>query len=363
MLERINRAYAHIAKAHKVLGRTINIMEVCGTHTVSIFRAGLRTAFPEGLKLLSGPGCPVCITDQGYIDAILEFSERPDIIIATYGDMIRVPGRNGSLEQKTNRGNVKIILSAQDVLKLAKQYPDKKILFVAVGFETTAPATAVLANEALQQDIKNIFIFSNHKLVVPAMEALLSSKNHRIDAFLCPGHVSVIIGCDAYLPIVEQFQKPCVVAGFEPMQIIEAISEICRQLAENEPQLGSVYQAAVTPGGNKTAQKIINDTFDISDGYWRGLGEIKKSTLKLKEKFSGLDAEKQLGIEFIPEQDLTGCCCGEVLCGLMDPPDCGLFATSCTPDTPVGPCMVSSEGACAAWFKYTRKKRRADGGK
>jgi hydrogenase expression/formation protein HypD len=358
MLDRINEAYRQIARAQKAIGRTVNIMEVCGTHTVSIFRAGLRTALPEGLKLLSGPGCPVCITDQGYIDAILSFADRSDIIIATYGDMIRVPGRNGSLEQKTNRGNIKIILSAEDVLKLAKQYPDKKILFIAVGFETTAPATAVLANEALQQGIKNIAIFSNHKLVVPAMAALLTTKNHRIDAFICPGHVSVIIGCDAYLPIVEQFHKPCVVAGFEPMQIIDAISEICRQLAEDEPQLGSVYQAAVTPLGNKTAQKIINDTFDISDGYWRGLGEIKKSTLKLKEKFSSLDAEKQLGVKFIPEEDLTGCCCGEVLCGLMDPPDCGLFATSCTPDSPVGPCMVSSEGACAAWFKYTRKKKR-----
>ncbi len=277
MLERINTAYTNIARAQKVIGRTVNIMEVCGTHTVTIFRAGLRTALPEGLKLLSGPGCPVCITDQGYIDAILEFADRSDIIIATYGDMIRVPGRNGSLEQKTNRGNVKIVLSTEDVLKLAKQYPDKKILFIAVGFETTAPATAVLANEAMQQGIKNIFIFSNHKLVVPAMEALLTTKNHRIDAFICPGHVSVIIGCDAYLPIVEKYQKPCVVAGFEPMQIIDAISEICRQLAEDEPQLGSVYQAAVTPSGNKTAQKIINDTFDIADGYWRGLGEIKKA--------------------------------------------------------------------------------------
>lgn len=359
MLERINMAYTQIARAQKVLGRTVNIMEVCGTHTVTIFRAGLRSALPEGLKLLSGPGCPVCITDQGYIDAILKFSERDDIIIATYGDMIRVPGRNGSLE-KNNRGNIRIILSAQDVLKIAKENPDKKILFIAVGFETTAPSTAVLANEALEQGIKNIFIFSNHKLVVPAMAALLETKNHRIDAFICPGHVSVIIGCDAYLPIVERYQKPCVVAGFEPMQIIDAISEICRQLAENEPQLGSVYQAAVTPHGNITAQKIIKDTFDITSGYWRGLGEIKNSTLKLKEKFAALDAEKQLGIEFIPEQDLTGCCCGEVLCGLMDPPDCGLFATHCTPDTPVGPCMVSSEGTCAAWFKYTRKKKQND---
>lgn len=358
MLERINKAYKQIARANQTLGRRINVMEVCGTHTVSIFRTGLRDVLPDCLKLLSGPGCPVCVTDQGYIDAVLSLSERDDIIIATYGDMIRVPGRNGSLEQKTNKGNIKIISSAQDALNLAKQMPDKKILFVAVGFETTTPATAVLANEALNQGIKNLFIFSNHKLVIPAMKALLSEKNHRIDAFLCPGHVSVIIGSDAYKPIVEKFKRPCVVSGFEPMQIIVAISEICRQLADGTPAVASLYDAAVTPQGNRTAQKIINESFDIVDGYWRGLGKIPKSTLKLKEKFSSLDAEKQLGIQFIPEEDLTGCRCGEVLCGLIDPVECGLFANSCTPDTPVGPCMVSSEGACAAWYKYARRKRR-----
>lgn len=359
MLERINRAYVQIARATSVLGRKINIMEVCGTHTVSIFRTGLRDAFPEGLKLLSGPGCPVCITDHGYIDAVISMAERDDCIIATYGDMIRVPGRKGSLEQRTKKGNIKIILSAEDVLKLAKENPGKKILFVAVGFETTAPATAVVVNEARQQDIKNLFIFSNHKTVIPAMKALLSDVNNKIDAFLCPGHVTVIIGSDAYVPIVEQFKKPCVVAGFEPMQIIEAISEICKQLADNSPAVASVYPAAVNAGGNKTAQKIINDTFDDVDGYWRGLGQIKQSTLKLKDAFSDFDAEKQLGVQFIPEEDMTGCRCGEVLCGLIDPPDCGLFANKCTPDTPVGPCMVSSEGACSAWFKYGRKKRRS----
>jgi hydrogenase expression/formation protein HypD len=227
-----------------------------------------------------------------------------------------------------------------------------------VGFETTTPATAIVANEAMQQGVKNLFIFSNHKLVVPAMQALLLDKNNKIDAFLCPGHVSVIIGSDAYKPIVEQFKKPCVVAGFEPMQIIEALAEICRQIVEEKPQACSLYSAVVTDAGNKTAQKIIEETFDAVDGYWRGLGQISKSTLKLKEKFSSLDAEKQLGVEFIPEEDLTGCRCGQVLCGLIDPTECGLFAKQCTPDIPVGPCMVSSEGACAAWFKYARRKRQ-----
>jgi hydrogenase expression/formation protein HypD len=358
MLERINRAYTQIARATKTLGRKINIMEVCGTHTVSIFRAGLRDSFPEGLKLLSGPGCPVCISDHGYIDAIISLSDRSDCIIATYGDMIRVPGRKGSLEQRTKQGNIKIVLSAEEVLKIAKEHPDKKIVFVAVGFETTAPATAVIVKEAKQQNIKNIFVFSNHKTVIPAINALLSEKNNNIDAFLCPGHVSVIIGSNAYLPIVEKFKKPCVVAGFEPMQIIDAIAEICKQLADNKPSVASVYPAAVNTIGNKTAQKIVSEVFDEADGYWRGLGLIAQSTLKLKKEFSEYDAEKQLNIEFIPEEDLTGCRCGEVLCGLIDPPQCAMFGNECTPDKPIGPCMVSSEGACSAWFKYGRKRRR-----
>lgn len=358
MLERINRAYKQIARATAALGRRVNIMEVCGTHTVSIFRTGLRDAFPDGLKLLSGPGCPVCITDHGYIDTVIDLADRDDCIIATYGDMVRVPGRKGSLEQRTAKGNIKIVLSAEDVLKLAKENPDKKIVFVAVGFETTAPATAVIVNEAYQQNIKNLFVLSNHKLVIPAMRELLSDANNNIDAFLCPGHVSVIIGSNAYQPIVEEYKKPCVVAGFEAMQIIDAIAEICRQLADNAPAVHSVYPAAVNKHGNKTAQKIIEDTFDASDGYWRGLGVIRQSTLKLKDKFSAFDAEKQLHITCIPEEDLTGCRCGEVLCGRIEPPQCAMFANSCLPDKPIGPCMVSSEGACAAWFKYGRRRRR-----
>jgi len=333
-------------------------MEVCGTHTVSIFRTGLRDAFPQGLKLLSGPGCPVCITDQGYIDGVIELAERDDCIIATYGDMIRVPGRKGSLEQRTSKGNIKIVLSAEDALKLARENPGKKVVFVAVGFETTAPATAVIVNEARNQNIKNLFVFSNHKAVIPAMKALLTDKNNQIDAFMCPGHVSVIIGSDAYKPIAEDFKKPCVVAGFEPMQIIEAVSEICRQLADGTAAVSSVYPAAVNSQGNKTAQKIIENTFDHCDGYWRGLGLIEKSTLKLKENFSEFDAEKRLNFQFLPEESSGGCRCGEVLCGLIEPPQCELFATACTPGTPIGPCMVSSEGACSAWFKYGRRKRR-----
>ena len=240
MLERIYKAQSFMDKACETLGRQVNIMEVCGTHTVSIFRNGIRSTLPKGLKLLSGPGCPVCVTSQGYIDVVLQLADRSDCLVATYGDMIRVPGRSGSLETKPPNANVKVILSSEDALQLAKSNPEKTVVFVAVGFETTAPATAVVVKEAAAQKIDNFCILSGHKLVVPAMRALLSGKNHNIDAFLCPGHVSVIIGYGAFDEIVKDFGRPCVVAGFEPMQIIEGLGEICRQLAAGTAELKSI---------------------------------------------------------------------------------------------------------------------------
>ncbi len=340
------------------LGRQINIMEVCGTHTVSIFRNGIRSILPAGLKLLSGPGCPVCVTDQSYIDTVLQMASRDDCLIATYGDMIRVPGKGGSLETKQTTANVKIILSSEDALQMAKDNPAKTIVFVAVGFETTAPATAVVIKEAEAQSIDNFCVLSGHKLVVPAMKALLSGKNHKIDAFLCPGHVSVIIGFGAFAEIVEDFGRPCVVAGFEPLQIIEGLAEICQQLAEGRAELKSIYSAVVTEKGNITAQEAIEECFEAADGYWRGLGKIKKSTLKLKNKYRKFDAFKRFGITEAPTEETGGCRCGEVLCGLIEPPQCELFGKICNLSEPVGPCMVSSEGACAAWFKYGGGKEK-----
>jgi len=357
MLEKIYKAQSVMNSACEKLGRQINIMEVCGTHTVSIFRNGIRSMLPERIKLLSGPGCPVCVTDQGYIDIVLKLADRDDCIIATYGDMIRVPGTGGSLETKQSTANIKVVLSSEDALQLAKDNPEKIVVFVAVGFETTAPATAVVVKEAAADSIDNFCILSGHKLVVPAMRALLSGKNHNIDAFLCPGHVSVIIGFGAFSEIVEHFGRPCVVAGFEPMQIIEGLSEICRQLADGAAEVKSIYTAVVTEKGNTTAQKIIAECFEPADGYWRGLGKIEKSTLQLKDKYSQFDAMKRFGIIETPTEDISGCRCGEVLCGLISPPECGLFGKSCTPQTPIGPCMVSSEGACAAWFKYGGQRR------
>ncbi len=364
MLDKLYKAQKQIDAACKGMGRPaatsakhgeqINIMEVCGTHTVSIFRSGIKSTLPSNLRFLSGPGCPVCVTDQSYIDIVLELADRGDCLIATYGDMVRVPGKDGSLETKRTKGNVKVVLSSEDAIELAKDNPNKIIVFVAVGFETTAPATAVAVKEAAEANIKNFCILSGHKLVVPAMRALLSEINHNIDGFLCPGHVSVIIGYGAFAEIVERFSRPCVVAGFEPLQIVEGLAEICRQLAAGKAELKSIYSAVVTEQGNSAAQKIVAECFDAADGYWRGLGKIEKSTLKLKDEYSRFDAFKRFDVTETPTEDTTGCRCGEVLCGLIEPPECTLFGSTCTPRTPIGPCMVSSEGTCAAWFKYGR---------
>ena len=358
MREKILEAQKLMEAACKKLGRQINVMEVCGTHTVAIFRNGIKSILPEKVKLLSGPGCPVCVTDQSYIDTVLELADRDDCIIATYGDMIRVPGKGGSLETRQAKADVKVVLSSEDALQLARDNPEKNVVFVAVGFETTTPATAVAVMEAAEQEIDNFFILSGHKLVVPAMRALLSAKNNNIDAFLCPGHVSVITGYGVFREIVDNFNRPCVVAGFEAMQIIESLAEICGQLLNARPELKSMYSAVVTEQGNAAAKRIVAECFEPADGYWRGLGRIEKSTLRLKDKYSRFDAISRFDIAETESKEPDGCRCGEVLCGLIDPPQCGLFAKTCTPDDPVGACMVSTEGACAAWFKYGHKEKR-----
>lgn len=356
MLERIYKAQKLMSSACKAAGRQLNIMEVCGTHTVAIFRSGLRYTLPDGLKLLSGPGCPVCVTSQSYIDSVLDLADRDDCIIATYGDMIRVPGKGGSLEKKQPSSNIRLVLSSVDAVQMARDNPDKTVVFIAVGFETTTPATAVAVKDAVEEGLDNFCILSGHKVVVPAMKSLLLSKNNKIDAFLCPGHVSVITGWDSFRPIVEEFSRPCVVAGFEPMQIIEGLAEICRQLADGSAEVKSIYEAAVSAEGNKTAQEIVGKYFEAAEGYWRGLGKIENSGLRLRDEYSDFDAYKRFGITESYLEDDSGCRCGEVLCGLIDPDECPLFGKSCTTVDPIGPCMVSSEGACAAWLKYNRKR-------
>lgn len=341
-------------EAYKKLGHEINIMEVCGTHTVSIFRSGIRATLPEGINLLTGPGCPVCVTDQSYIDATLQVADREDCILATYGDMIRVPGNGGSLETRQSNNNIKIVLSSEDALDLARNNPEKTVVFAAVGFETTAPATAVVIDEAVKEGIENFCILSGHKLVIPAMRALLSDPKNNIHAFLCPGHVGAVTGYGIFYEIAEDFHRPCVVAGFEPMQIIEGLAEIAKQMLESKAKATSIYDAVVTEHGNAKAKELISKYFDAADGYWRGLGLIEKSSLKLKSEYNRFDAFEKFGLEETQTDDLNGCRCGEVLCGQIKPTECELFGNACTPNEPVGPCMVSSEGACAAFYKYGR---------
>ncbi|MBM4103877.1 MAG: hydrogenase formation protein HypD [Planctomycetes bacterium] len=350
-LNKIQQAREQIEKSCAKIGRLVQVMEVCGTHTVALFRHGIRSLLPKNLKLLSGPGCPVCVTDQGYIDTVIDLAGRPDCIIATYGDMIRVPGKNTSLE-RLSLPNVRIVLSSDDAVTLAKNHPDKTVVFVAVGFETTTPATAVAIEQADKFGLNNFTVLCGHKLVLPAMRALLSGRNDKIDAFLCPGHVSIILGSRAYEPIVKEFKRPCVVGGFEAEQILSGLAKICEQIEQNKPAVDSVYGLAVRPEGNKTSQQWMEKYFEPCDGPWRGLGCIPQGSLRIKDTYAKFDAQKRFSIAQMPAEEPCGCLCGQVLCGLIEPSQCGLFGKKCTPDHPVGPCMVSTEGACAAWYKY-----------
>ena len=359
MLERINKAYRFINEACKKLGGAVNIMEVSGAHTVATFRCGIRSAFPPELKLLPGPGCPMCVADQSYIDNILELSKHQDCIIATHGNMIHLPGTDGSIKSKAESTNIKIISSAEDALALAKKNPSKTVVFTGVGFEATALLTALTAKEAAEDKIENLCLLYAHKLLVPAMKALLSEKNDKIDAFLCSGPTSVIIGSDAYKPIIEQFDRPCVIADFEPMQIIEAVGEICRQISEQKTESDRVYAEGVTPKGDETALRTISEYFDVTDGLWLGIGKVKAGSLKLKSEYSHFDATNRFGLKEKESQPIKDCQCGQILCGLIIPPQCPLFAGDCTPERPIGPCMVSPEGACATWYKYTKMKRNS----
>jgi len=342
--------------ASQLEGREVRLMEVCGTHTMAISRLGLRSVMPGNVKLRSGPGCPVCVTPQGYIDAACELAARPEVTICTYGDMVRVPGRTGSLEQQRARGaRVKVVYSARDAVALAGRHPDRQVVFLAVGFETTAPATAAAVLEADGHELPNFFVLAGHKLVIPAMAALLSAGEVPIDGFLLPGHVTVVIGVRAYEPIVETYHKPCVVTGFEPAQMILGILHLVEQIARGESKLENVYGVAATDEGKVAARQCLADVFVPADSSWRAIGVIPDSGLELRERYRRFDALSRFDIAMGEDYDPPGCRCGEVIQGRIQPRDCTLFGNPCTPARPVGPCMVSSEGTCAAWYKYGRQ--------
>ena len=331
----------------------IAIMEVCGTHTVSLFRSGVRSVLPRGLKMVSGPGCPVCVTTQGYLDVACGLAGREDVIVATYGDMVRVPGTDTSLaRQKALGARVEVVYSAREALKIAAANPTSETVFLAVGFETTSPATAATVMEADRAGVTNFSILGGHKYVIPALEALCSNGRTGISGFMLPGHVSAILGTEAYRPVVERFGVPCVVTGFEPRGMLEGIARVAEYVARGEARLDNAYPAVVRSSGNETALAWLAEVFVPCDEEWRALGMIEKSGLALRGEYRRFDAREKLGVQIVPGGEPEGCRCGEVIQGLIDPPECGLFGAGCTPEGPVGPCMVSSEGACAAWHKY-----------
>ena len=326
-----------------------------------VYRHGLRDLLPPDLKLLSGPGCPVCVTSQAYIDLAGELALRPRTTVCTYGDMVRVPGRRGSLEALRGEGaKVAVVYSARDALAYARRNPDRQAVFLAVGFETTSPTTAATVLEAEATGIDNFTLLTGHKRIVPAMRALLSAGEVPIDGFLCPGHVSVVIGARAYEPIASHYRKPCVVAGFELEGMLRSILLLVRQAVRFEARVENAYGAAVTDEGNRAAAALADRVFEPADAIWRAMGTIPASGLELRPEYRRYDAVDRFGLSFGAEVTPHGCLCGEVIQGKALPTDCALFGKRCTPRSPVGPCMVSGEGTCAAWYKYG--PARAEGG-
>lgn len=333
--------------------RNIRLMEVCGTHTMSIFRNGIRSVLPKTVTLLSGPGCPVCVTDQSEIDAFIRMAGIEDVIVTTFGDLMRVPGTGSSLQMERGQGrDVRMVYSTMDALEIAQKHPEKKIVFPGVGFETTAPTVAAAVLSAKEMNLDNFLVFSAHKRVIPALYALGKMKQIQVDGFLLPGHVSVIIGTDAYRPFFETHQIPCVIAGFEPADILHAVFRLIFQIETCSPALENAYPRAVTPQGNAKALEIMNKVFVPADACWRGMGMIPQSGMKFRPEFEHFDAQKMLGIEMKPAVEPKGCACGLVITGQVIPPECPLYKKKCTPMNPVGPCMVSSEGTCAAYYRY-----------
>ncbi len=329
-------------------------MEVCGGHTFAMHRFGINSLLPENIKLISGPGCPVCVTSKSFIDKAIIYSRMSDTIMVTFGDLIRVPGSTSSLEKELTKGaDVRIVFSGMDALDIAIKNPEKKIIFLGIGFETTAPGTAVIIKEAVRLKIHNFLLLSAHKIMPPAMEAIVQNGIN-IHGFICPGHVSAITGSKIYDFIPEKYGLGCVVAGFEPLDMLQALLMLVKQVKERNTQTAIQYKRAVTAEGNLRAQKLMNDVFVIRDDWWRGFSIIENSGLKLKEEYAAFDAERVMPLTINESEDDGACICGAILRGQATPPECPLYASICLPANPVGACMVSAEGACHAYYKYRK---------
>jgi hydrogenase expression/formation protein HypD len=332
---------------------SIPLMEVCGTHTVALFRSGIRRALPPAIRLISGPGCPVCVTPNALIDKAIAYAKAPGFILTTFGDMLRVPGSEDSLEEaRAAGGDVRIVYSTMDALEAAKRNPDKNVVFFGIGFETTAPTVAASLARARADGLKNFAAVSAHKTVPAALEALASNPQLNLKGFICPGHVSVIIGSRAYLPIAEKQHIPCVITGFEPLDLLQGIIMLAEQAIGGRAEVRSQYARAVSEEGNAKARALMDEVFEASDSEWRGIGVIPGSGLSIRAEFAAHDAEARWPVEACATREHPGCRCAEVLMGLIEPPQCALFRKVCAPESPVGACMVSSEGTCAAYYKY-----------
>ncbi len=332
----------------------INIMEVCGTHTMAIFRYGIRDILPGNVKVISGPGCPVCVTPQSYIDTVLGLTLNKDVIIATFGDMIRVPGRKTSLmKRKAEGADIRIVYSSMDALTLAENNSSKKIVFLSVGFETTTPMTAITAIEARNKGIKNLFFLTAHKIVPPAMKALVEDKEINIDGFLLPGHVSAVIGKRPYEFLSNEYNIPGVITGFEPLDILKSLNTLINMIDKRDYKIVNEYKRIVRDDGNSKALEYLDKVFEITESAWRGMGTIPNSGYKLNKEYEDFDAIKHFDINYKDYDGSPGCRCGDILKGKITPFECPLFRKACTPENPVGSCMVSSEGTCAAYYRYS----------
>jgi hydrogenase expression/formation protein HypD len=333
--------------------KPIRLMEICGTHTMAIFRHGIRSLLPDTVDLVSGPGCPVCVTAAEDMDRSIKLAGEPGVIVVTFGDMFRVPGSSSSLQAERAKGSdVRMVYSTFDALAVARNNPDHPVVFLGVGFETTAPTVAAAVKTAREGKLDNFFVLSAHKLLPPAMDALLSGGDLDIDGFICPGHVTTIIGTSSYQSVVDQYGVPCVVVGFEPLDILQGILMLVRQIEAGEARVEIQYVRGASPEGNPAALRIMNEVFEPCDTPWRGLGTIPLSGLAFREEYAAHDASRRFDLNVPPAKEPPGCLCAEVLRGVAKPVQCKLFRAACTPRTPVGPCMVSSEGTCAAYFKY-----------
>ena len=334
---------------------SVKLMEVCGTHTMAIAKAGIKSLLPENVQLLSGPGCPVCVTPAEVIDQILDLAMEPGLILASYGDMLRVPGSkpgDSLLRRRALGARVEIVYSPMDAIEIAKQNPDRQVAFLGVGFETTAPGTAAALLSAKEQGVRNFSLWSMLKLVEPALRALMAMEGFSVQGFLCPGHVGTIIGERGFAFLPAEYGMPAVISGFEPEDILLSIYRLLRQIEEKTPRVENEYTRAVSKNGNALARQILREAFEPRADLWRGLGRIEGSGLGLREELREFDAQQRFGLTELPAPKPTACRCGEVITGRLSPGGCPLFGKACTPEDPVGPCMVSSEGACAAAYKY-----------